>query len=67
MERKTFVDQIKAARQAIGLSQAQAAKVWGFSLRTLQGWESGRRQPIKTFRHKLERILKRARKNKPVG
>ena len=34
-----------AARQVSGLSQAQFAILLGVSVRTLQGWEQGRRQP----------------------
>lgn len=34
-----------AARQETGLSQAQFAKLLGVSIRTLQGWEQGRKQP----------------------
>lgn len=34
-----------AARQATGLSQAQFAALLGVSVRTLQGWEQGRKQP----------------------
>ena len=33
------------ARQKAGLSQAEFAKLLGVSLRTLQEWEQGRRQP----------------------
>ncbi|MCA9179783.1 MAG: helix-turn-helix domain-containing protein [Planctomycetales bacterium] len=33
------------ARQATGLSQAQFASLLGVSVRTLQGWEQGRKQP----------------------
>ena len=33
------------ARQATGLSQAQFAMLLGVSVRTLQGWEQGRKQP----------------------
>ncbi|HYN77374.1 MAG TPA: type II toxin-antitoxin system MqsA family antitoxin [Lamprocystis sp. (in: g-proteobacteria)] len=34
-----------AARQNVGLSQAQFAVLLGVSVRTLQEWEQGRRQP----------------------
>ena len=33
------------ARQSTGLSQAQFAALLGVSVRTLQGWEQGRKQP----------------------
>ena len=33
------------ARQKIGLSQSQFAALLGVSIRTLQGWEQGRKQP----------------------
>jgi len=34
-----------AARQETGLSQAKFAELLGVSVRTLQGWEQGRKQP----------------------
>lgn len=33
------------ARQQMGLSQAQFAELLGVSVRALQGWEQGRKQP----------------------
>ena len=33
------------ARQSTGLSQSQFAALLGVSVRTLQGWEQGRKQP----------------------
>ena len=37
--------QVIAARQNSSLSQAQFAQLLGVSVRTLQGWEQGRKQP----------------------
>jgi len=34
-----------AARKALGLSQTEFAKLLGVSVRTLQDWEQGRKQP----------------------
>lgn len=36
---------IAATRNAIGFSQSQFAELLGVSVRTLQEWEQGRRQP----------------------
>ncbi len=38
-------NEVAAARQKTGLSQAQFAKALHISARTLQEWEQGRRQP----------------------
>lgn len=38
-------NQVAAARQKTGLSQAQFAQALHISARTLQEWEQGRRQP----------------------
>lgn len=40
---------VLAARQKSGLSQTQFAALLGVSVRTLQEWEQGRRQPRKHF------------------
>lgn len=39
------VSPIATARQKIGVSQSEFAKMLGVSLRTLQEWEQGRRTP----------------------
>ncbi|MCK3657732.1 transcriptional regulator [Pasteurellaceae bacterium Pebbles2] len=40
-----IVNEAIEARQKTGLSQNEFAKVMGVSVRTLQGWEQGRRLP----------------------
>lgn len=40
-----IVNEAVAARQKTGLSQFEFAKLMGVSVRTLQGWEQGRRTP----------------------
>ena len=44
---------IIAARQRAGLSQSQFAALLGVSVRTLQGWEQGKRQPSGAGRREL--------------
>lgn len=39
------VSPLASARQRIGLSQSEFARMIGVSLRTLQEWEQGRRKP----------------------
>lgn len=38
-------DDIAAVRRFVGLSQREFAAALGISIRTLQGWEQGRRRP----------------------
>ena len=41
-----FGEALKRAREAAGLSQSELARKAGVSLRTIQGWEQGRRSPV---------------------
>lgn len=42
---KVVVPAAVEAREATGLSQSQFASLLGVSVRTVQGWEQGRKQP----------------------
>jgi putative transcriptional regulator len=48
-----------AARQKSGLSQAEFARLLGVSVRTLQDWEQGRRNPTGAARSLLLLAVKR--------
>jgi putative transcriptional regulator len=50
-----------AARQKSGLSQADFARLLGVSIRTLQDWEQGRRNPTGAARSLLLLAVKRPR------
>ncbi|QIM62560.1 transcriptional regulator [Pasteurellaceae bacterium Orientalotternb1] len=43
--RQITVNEAVEARKKTGLSQADFAEIMGISVRTLQGWEQGRRLP----------------------
>lgn len=45
LKTRVKVPPVVSARQASGLSQAQFAEVLGISMRTLQKWEQGEREP----------------------
>jgi len=51
-----------AARQTVGLTQTQFARLLGVSARTLQEWEQGRRQPTPA----AQRLLSIATKHPDV-
>ncbi len=53
---------VRAIRQAIGLSQSQFAAAYEFSVRTIQEWERGSKRPSGPAR-----TLLRAIKNDPEG
>ena len=58
---KVKVPPVVSARHASGLSQSQFASVLGVSVRTLQKWEQGEREPSGAAKS-LIRIAQRHRK-----
>lgn len=52
-------DQIKAVREKVGVSQSSFAAMLNVSMRTLQEWEQGRRQPNGPARSLLAVAAKR--------
>jgi len=53
----TMAARIKSKRAIDGLSQAEAARMWGFNKFTLQQWERGRCHPRGLHRARIESIL----------
>jgi excisionase family DNA binding protein len=53
----TLHEQIRAARKEAGLTQAELAEKLGVSLRTIESWEAGVRQPRYKHGNIIERIL----------
>ncbi len=55
---KAFGEIVTDRRKALGLSRAEAARLWNIPYRTLQDWETGKRTP-RGFAHQaiLNRIL----------
>ena len=52
---------VKAIRSMLGLSQSKFSRRYGFSLRSLQDWEQGRRRPEGAVRAYLN-VIKRSPK-----
>ena len=50
---------VAEARAKVGLTQAEFAKLLGISLRTLQEWEQGRRQPSGAAKSLIAIAMKR--------
>ena len=53
----TFADHIKAARDALSMTQAQLAAALGISQSTMEKWESGIRRPRPISRWAVEARL----------
>ena len=57
-------DEIRAARQALGMSQSQLGKaVGGANARTVRRWESGESQVPGSVAKLLERLVEDSRKD----
>jgi transcriptional regulator with XRE-family HTH domain len=52
-----FGETLSKLRERAGLTQASLAKKAGLSLRTIQGWEQGRRSPVSPDFFRLVRAL----------
>ncbi len=52
------LNDVVAARQKSGLSQTQFARALQISVRTLQGWEQGRRHPSGAARALIQIVLR---------
>jgi transcriptional regulator with XRE-family HTH domain len=50
---------MKAARQARGITQKEAAAKARFSRRSWEAWEGGFKSPAPLYREKLEKFLRR--------
>jgi DNA-binding transcriptional regulator YiaG len=57
----SLATRLKSARAKLGLTQLAASRRWQLSVRSLQGWETGK-EPKGIIRQKLERILGRVEK-----
>ena len=55
---KAFGQRLRQARQKAGLSQSELAEAAGLSVRTLQSWEQGQREPLADQVRKLVEALK---------
>lgn len=55
---KDVLNDVVAARQKSGLSQTQFARALQISVRTLQGWEQGRRHPSGAARALIQIALR---------
>lgn len=52
-----LAERIKDFRRIRGLSRKMLAEQLGIDLSTLEGWETGKHQPIKKLLHKIESAL----------
>jgi transcriptional regulator with XRE-family HTH domain len=52
-----FHENLKRLREAKGLTQAALAEALGAPLRTVQGWEQGRREPALEMVGRIARTL----------
>lgn len=57
MEGEDSADRLKKLRSITGMSQSRFAKYFGVSVRSIQGWEQGQKQPPTYLIPLMERIL----------
>jgi DNA-binding transcriptional regulator YiaG len=56
-----YAESVGAAREKLGLSQSEMAKLLGISPRTLQNWEQGHREPGQAAKMLIRVALKHPR------
>ena len=63
--KKEFADELKAWREAKGLSQSGASERLGVPVRTLQNWEIARTKPTSFTANAILKIFRKGKGNKP--
>lgn len=62
MGTKPFLEQVKAVRTALNLSQEELAHALGVSFATVNRWENGKTNPSKLAQRQFEQFCKDKRK-----
>ena len=61
METESFVEQVKAVRTALNLSQEELAHALGVSFATVNRWENGKTSPSKLAQKQFSSFCKEQR------
>lgn len=58
---------VKAARAALGMTQAELAESLGVATDTVSSWEQGERNPSAPAKKLIDMMTKRTKKNRPAS